>query len=78
MKKLTNIINRFFGRILPHYVTTGHVMDIDVERNILYITTERGDIFPYKNETKKEYWVGYYLPNVLVRVSKKGDFIASI
>lgn len=75
---MKNAINNVIGRILPHYITVGHVTDIDVERNILYITTERGDVFPYKNETKKEYWVGYYLPNVLVRVSKKGDFIASI
>lgn len=75
MKKAINYI---LGHIFPHYVTTGHVMDIDVERNILYIFTERGDVFPFKNETKKEYWVGYYLPNVLVRVSKTGDFIASI
>lgn len=76
MKKLTNIINRFFGYVFPHYVTTGYVMDIN--ENTLYIFTERGDVFPYKNETKKEYWVGYYLPNVVVRVYKKGDFIASI
>lgn len=76
MKKLTNIINRILGHVFPHYMTTGHVMDIN--NNVLYIFTERGDVFPYKNETNKEYWVGYYLPNVLVRVYKKGDFIASI
>lgn len=80
MKKLTNAIsnaiNKIKGCVFPHYVTTGHVMDIN--NNVLYIFTERGDVFPYKNTSNKEYWVGYYLPNVVVRVYKKGDFIASI
>lgn len=76
MKKLTNAISYILGHIFPHYVTTGHVMDIN--EGVLYIFTERGDVFPYKDNTKKEYWVGYYLPNVLVRVAKTGDFIASI
>lgn len=71
-------MKKVISLIFPHYTTVGHVTDIDVERNILYVTTERGDVFPYKNKTHKEYWIGFFLSDIVVRVSKTGDFIASI
>lgn len=67
---------KLLSYIFPHYVTVGNIEDIN--GNTLYIRTKKGDIFSYENKSKKQYWIGYFLSNIVIRVTNKGDFIASI